>query len=163
MPPLSSTLLGMVFGISVSCCQLIVRKSIVEIATRPWTARQVSEVWRQAMRTGRTGDANVVGCCLTVVPACPPRRDTAWVLYLVSWCRMWNMILYNCENWRKQELSTVVPVRMDQGLRQLEKHLDEEVAKIYAQMGDFSHLVALGIATSIKFHPNSTRSRAKSI
>jgi len=37
-----------------------------------------------------------------------------------------------------EELSTVVPVRMDQGLRQLEKHLDEEVAKIYAQMGDFS-------------------------
>ena len=37
-----------------------------------------------------------------------------------------------------EELSTVLPVRMDQGLRQLEKHLDEEVAKIYAQMGDFS-------------------------
>ncbi len=40
---------------------------------------------------------------------------------------------------------------MDQGLRQLEKHLDEEVAKIYTQMGDFSHLVALGTATLKKF------------
>lgn len=66
-----------------------------------------------------------------------------------------NMMLCNCKNWRKQELSTVLPVRMDQGLRQLEKHLDEEVAKIYAQMGDFSHLVALGDA-SCNFQEVST-------